>query len=191
MTDEQVTYWESKTQDLLAELERAQKMVTCWETANAGLIQQVRQLEDKLKQREAECNTLTGEVSRLLSGRFTPQERHNLCHNLKTRDVQDFQAGCFGYQLELFGACRTSEALVHTLYTILTNLSGTLVAVGGIITEDGRRRLAVGIANRLLDAPWLRDQLLEAERDEEGDTSCPQTAQTQTIRPADSAPTPG
>jgi hypothetical protein len=44
------------------------------------------------------------EISRLKSGQLTPEELHNLCHNLPESDREAFRAGCVEYQKKLFGA---------------------------------------------------------------------------------------
>lgn len=54
---------------------------------------------------------LLKEIARLKRGDFTPEEFHNLCHNLHEKGVltrADFEKGCTEYQNKLFG-CKHIE----------------------------------------------------------------------------------
>jgi DNA-binding transcriptional MerR regulator len=80
------------------------------------LKQKTRKLEQQLTERELECNRLTNETARLLSGRFTKEELQGLCHNLSNDDCKAFVAGCFNYQCDLFGYERARDALMGMIY---------------------------------------------------------------------------
>ena len=51
----------------------------------------------------AELGRLKLEVERLKSGKFTPEEFQNLCHEDKPVTAEEFAQGCCEYQRKLFG----------------------------------------------------------------------------------------
>ena len=52
---------------------------------------------------DAELERLKLEIERLKSGKFTPEEFQNLCHEDKPVTAKEFAQGCCEYQRKLFG----------------------------------------------------------------------------------------
>lgn len=65
---------------------------------------------------------LNCEVARLKSGKFTPEEFQNLCHNYSEDDYEKFCDGCDDWQKKLFGKCR-SETTEQSFISMLAESS--------------------------------------------------------------------
>jgi hypothetical protein len=62
-----------------------------------------------------EVDELQAEITRLKSGKFTPEELQSLCHGLSEDDYKAFCDGCDAYQRQLFGKCRSEEERLQQL----------------------------------------------------------------------------
>jgi len=75
-----------------------------------------REILRRAAELEKRNEELESEITRLSSGRFTPTELQNLCHNLSEADYKAFCDGCDAYQKILFGKCRSEEQAIHNVF---------------------------------------------------------------------------
>jgi len=67
---------------------------------------EIKELKETNSKLEHEKSQLQAETDRLKAGRFTKDELHNICHNLKaTVPVEEFAQGCINEMQKLYGEC--------------------------------------------------------------------------------------